>query len=251
MERAFENFQEMWSQAARSERWQRCVTGWRSLPPAQRGSIVTLLAAFGGLMLWHWPLAIALIAGVLATAVGLVWHEPGGRTLRRLGSDIWHGAYGGMMRALTLGAIVVLGTYALSSAWASAQERWLVLGIWLQAIATLSILAILAWEALRRRQERSQRIFDSLLRDLGSPKPLRRLAAARNLQHHFPEAPTHPQQLRLGVDYLRMVLQRESVPEVREALLDNLQAWGFNPNLANAAPVSCDFSSVASADMQV
>lgn len=176
------------------------------------------------------------MAGVAATAVGLAWHEPNGRALRQLGLEIWQGAYGGTLRALAVGIATVLGTYALSSAWASVQDRWLVLGIWMQAIATLSILAILAGETLRRYRERLQRIFDSLLRDLGSQNPLRRLAAARNLQRHFPEAPAHPQQLRLGVDYLRMVLQRESVPEVREALLDNLQAWGFNPNLANADP---------------
>ncbi|MEO1134301.1 MAG: hypothetical protein AAFX40_16555, partial [Cyanobacteria bacterium J06639_1] len=111
-------------------------------------------------------------------------------------------------------------------------------------IATLAVLAVLAWEVGRRQRERSQRIFDSLLRDMGSPTALRRLAAARNWQLHFPVAPTNPQQVRLGVDYLRMVLERESVAEVREALLDSLEAWGFNPNLSDATPADSSVEAV-------
>lgn len=194
------------------------------------------LITFGVLLWWQWPLAVALVAGIVATAIGLFWQEPGGRALRAFMAELWHSDTSGVLKAIVVGAIALVCSFALGSAWAASSDRWLVTGIWVQAIATLSVLAVLVGEVGRRQQERSQRVFDSLLRDMGSPSALRRLAAARNWQRHFPIAPANLHQTRLGVDYLRMVLEREVVPEVREALLDNLEAWGFNPNLSDATP---------------
>lgn len=187
------------------------------------------------LLLWNWQLGIALLAGG-ATMVALYslqdrrWHQPF-QELKHLLS----GPNAALLLAVGGGAASTLGTYLMVSIWSHAGDRWLATAIVGQGLVTLAILWVLLWQVWQRHSERSSQHLETLLRDMASPEALQRLVAVRQLQGYVQATPVNDQQTRLAVDYLQLVLDREAVPAVREALLDTLQSWS---QIRSASPPS-------------
>ncbi|MEO0855205.1 MAG: hypothetical protein AAFY15_17115, partial [Cyanobacteria bacterium J06648_11] len=119
MDKLVSRLQDLWTHPLWHDRSRQWTQRWESVPHRDRWASGVLLVAFGTLLWWHWPLAVALVAGIVATVVGLFWQESSGRALRAFGAELWYGDTSGVLRAMGGGALALVSSYALSSAWAS------------------------------------------------------------------------------------------------------------------------------------
>lgn len=124
------------------------------------------------------------------------------------------------------GATATFGSYTAVSIWAESSQRWLATGMILQGMVTLTILGLLLWEWVQRQQERSVNQFEHCLAEITSADAFKRLVGVRRLQTLLQREHTTSDQARLATDYLRLALEQETVPIVREALLEALRGWG-------------------------
>lgn len=208
---------------------QGAVLGERSADPVVGrwmllvGSSVLLLI----LMLWQWRLGLAVLVGsaLMLVVYGLQLPDRWGRWL-------WLKQWlttsnRPFLISVGAGLAGTLGTYTVASIWAESDQRWLATGAILQGLATLTILGLLLWEWVNRRQDRQNTQFDHHLADVASPDSFKRLVGVRRLQRVITQSQISPDQIRLAMDYLRLALDQESVPVVREAMLEALQGWGI------------------------
>ncbi|WP_156820035.1 hypothetical protein [Synechococcus sp. PCC 7336] len=183
-----------------------------------------LPVAFLLLMLWNWRLASALLAGSFTmNAVYLLqasqWQQQWQQWSRSLSDSPNLGA----TLAVAGGLAATLGTYVALSVWSQAGDRWLAIAILMQGIISCGILVAVLGQARQQRRLWGDRQFEALLREIASPESLQRLLATRQLQGHLQGLSVTPEQRQLATDYVQLALERESVPQVREALLDLLQ----------------------------
>ncbi|MEO1133515.1 MAG: hypothetical protein AAFX40_12515, partial [Cyanobacteria bacterium J06639_1] len=129
MDKLVSRLQDLWTHPLWQDRSRQWTQRWESVPHRDRWVTGLGLVTFGALLWWHWPLALALVTGVVATLVGLFWQEPGGRALRSFAAELWYGDTSGVLRAIGVGAIALVSSYALGAAWASSGDRWLTTGI--------------------------------------------------------------------------------------------------------------------------
>ncbi len=194
-------------------------------PRAQWRVLALSGLALLGLAFWNWRLSLSLLVGSL---VMLGLYTLRSRDLRQRWQEFQAWFRRGdrsLLLAIGSGAAATLGTYTLVSIWAESSQRWLATGAILQGLATLGLLSLLFWEWLNRRQERQRSQFERDLSDIASPDSFKRLVGVRRLQGLMPQLDA--EQTRLAVDYLRLALDQETVPIVREALLEALQGWGI------------------------
>lgn len=183
-----------------------------------------LLLTIGILLLWHWQLGLAVMAGSLVMLLVYGLQTP-------LGQERWKDLRqwfaetpAPLVWALGSGGIATLGTYTVVSIWSESPHHWLVTGSILQGLATFTLLGLFLWEWIKRRQEQSSHRFDQDLHHIASLNPFERLTGVRQLEELLNQSTLTPEQTRLAVDYLRLALDKESTPVVREALLDALQS---------------------------
>ncbi len=193
----------------------------------QVGLIGVTLLILGILLLWQWRLGLAVLVGSATLLVSYSLTMPGGRQrwLR------WRERVLSLNQPLALaavgGSLATLGTYVAVSIWAEAEQRWLATGAIVQGILSLGILSLLGWEWIQRRQVQAQSLFERHLSEVASPDPFRRVLGIRRLQGILEHDQAPPDQIRLGLDFLRLALERERDPVVKEALLDALSVAGM------------------------
>jgi hypothetical protein len=182
-----------------------------------------ILLAIGILLLWQWQLGLAVMAGSLVMILVYSFQTPSGQEWWKALRQNLAETSAPLAWAVGWGGIATLGTYTVVSIWSESPHRWLVTGAILQGLATFTLLGLLLWEWIKRRQEESSHRFDRHLRDIASLNPFERLTGVRQLEELLNQSTLTPEQTRLGVDYLRLALEKESTPVVREALLEALQ----------------------------
>ncbi len=194
---------------------------------SQVGLVGATLLILGILLLWQWRLGLAVLVGSATLFVSYSLTMPGGRQqwLR------WRERVLGLNQPLALaavgGSLATLGTYVAVSIWAEAEQRWLATGAIVQGILSLGILSLLGWEWIQRRHDQAQSLFERHLSEVASPDPFRRVLGIRRLQGILEHDQAAPDQIRLGLDFLRLALERERDPVVKEALLDALSGAGI------------------------
>ncbi len=194
---------------------------------SQVGLVGVTLLILGILLLWQWRLGVAVLVGSAALFLIYSWALPGGGLRWQRWQEQTRTLNQPLVLAAVGGSVATLGTYVVVSIWAEAEQRWLATGAIVQGILSLGILSLLGWEWIQRRQERGQSLFERHLSEVASPDPFRRLIGIRHLQGMFEQDQASPNHLRLGLDFLRLALERERDPVVKEAILEALSVQGI------------------------
>ena len=184
------------------------------------------MAVMAVLLVWHWKLLVALGIGLLIMLLTHAlqagnWQIPWAELRRRLG-----GTKQRFGLAVASGGIATLSTYISMAIWSEAESFWIATGAICQGLGTLIVLVLLLGHLLDHHRESTNTRFDQLVSDLTDQDALKRLIAVRQLTQAVTAPGADRAQRRSVVDYLRLVLSRESEPVVRNAVLASLQALG-------------------------
>lgn len=176
------------------------------------------------LLIWHWKLLFALGIGLLIMLLTYAWQAgnwqiPWAELRRKLGSTKQRFGL-----AVATGGIATLSTYISLAIWSEAKSFWSATGAIGQGLGTLTVLLLLVGHLLDHHSEPATTRFDQLVSDLTDPDALKRLIAVRQLTQAVTVPGADRAQRRAVVDYLRLLLSRESEPVVRNAVLVSLQA---------------------------
>lgn len=203
------------------------------------------VGGFTVLLLFNPAVVLSLLAG--AGMMGLVY--VGQRRRWRLSSSVlrkwWNGIDQTLMLTLASGVLAALGTYMAIAIASDADSPWLATGIILQGIATLGILLFLIWRGLSQPGDRRENSFEAILDSLADADPLKRLIAIRQATQWViataapsisPKSPvSHTAERSLLVDCFHLMLNRETDPILRNALLDGLQTLSHSKQLPQGA----------------
>ena len=184
---------------------------------------------FGVLLLWNWRVALALLAGSFTMNAAFALQSPlWQRRLKqaRQGLGLFAGNSPPMLLAVTGGMVATLGTYTGISMWMAAGERWLTLGAIAQGLVSFGILCLLAVRTWQQPVRNAAESFDRALQEIAATDSLVRLLGVRKLHQFLTSGRSTPQQQRFACDCLKLALQKESEPKVRERLLQTLQLCG-------------------------
>lgn len=182
------------------------------------------MAVMAVLLIWHWKLLFALGVGmaILLLTHSLqagYWQIPWAEIRRSL-----RGTQQRLALAIASGAVATLSTYISLASWSEAESFWSATGAIFQGFGILAVLVLLVAHLLDHETEPATARFDQLVQDLTHIDALKRLIAVRQLTQVVTAPTADRSQRRAVVDYLRLLLSRESEPVVRNAVLDSLQA---------------------------
>ncbi len=206
------------------------------------------LSALMAMLLWNWKLVLATLIGV-AVMLGVYFLQQWDsksfiRQWRRFFSG--HNRY--IAVAGVTGGMAAFSTYMAVSIWVESQSagfsgHWLATGMILQGLGTLATLMLLGWQFLRREVTQSRDNFHQLLADLADADPLKRTIAVRLLTSYLREQQYQPREERVIIDCFRLMLNRETEPTVKDALLDAIQNATKTNSLASGnSPLSMSFT---------
>jgi hypothetical protein len=202
------------------------------------------VGGFTVLLLFNPAVVLSLLAG--AGMMGLVY--VGQRRRWRLSSSGLRKWWNGIDQTLTLtlasGVLATFGTYMAIAIGSNSDSPWLATGIILQGIATLGILLFLIWRGLSQSGDRREPSFETMLDSLADADPLKRLIAIRQATQWVtatatssisPSPGSHTAERSLLVDCFHLMLNRETDPILRKALLDGLQTLSHSKQLPQGA----------------
>ncbi|HEY9621908.1 MAG TPA: hypothetical protein V6C78_16240 [Crinalium sp.] len=231
-----------------------------------RKALETLwLETFKGSKLWLWGaggFAILLLVNPaivlsLLTGSGMMWVAYQTQRRRwRISSRSWRKWWNAVDQKLTVtigsGVLAALSTYMAIAIWSDSNSPWLATGIILQGAATMGALLFLIWRGLNQTSDRpAATSFDQMLNNLTDTDPLKRLIAIRQATQWIlqTERAASAQDTRLAqgltprdtakahlADCFHLMLNRETDPILRSALLDGLQS--LNHSKASSHPAS-------------
>ena len=201
--------------------------GLKQLPTVRRwstpGRWLLVMTGATVLLYWHGRLVLATGVGIGVMTLIYLLHDwqfslPGAK---------WRQLLQDLNQPLTLaiagGGIATLTTYLAASIWIDSDSPWIAIGALLQGTGTIAVLLLLLAQMLNRSASRDRTAFSQMLADLTHDDPLRRLIAVRQLINSVSDQRDQAAQRREGLDYLRLMLSRESEPIIRDAVLDGLQ----------------------------
>ncbi|GET42449.1 hypothetical protein [Microseira wollei] len=126
--------------------------------------------------------------------------------------------------AVASGGLASLSTYLAVEIGSDSQSFWIAVGVLLQGVTTLFTLVLLIWQLIAGKLSQEETQFDALVADLTDAKPLKRLIAVRRLVRLATKGKFDLAKERSLADYFRLMLERESEPVVKDALIAGLQA---------------------------
>jgi hypothetical protein len=210
-----------------------------------KGSKLWLWGAggFTVLLLLNPAIVLSLLAG--GGMMGLVY--VGQRRRWRLESPAlqnwWSKIDRKLITTLASGVLATLGTYMAIAIWSESDSPWLATGILLQGAATLGILLFLIWRGLSQSSDRHETSFETILTQLTDVDPLKRLIAIRQATRWVTTTAAHPTsspahrttEKALLLDCFHLMLNRETDPILRNALMDGLQTLSHSKQLPQGA----------------
>ncbi|HEY9697322.1 MAG TPA: hypothetical protein V6D10_08670 [Trichocoleus sp.] len=208
---------------------------------ASRGWLVSF-AALIVLLLWNWRLVVSGGAGLVAIVLVYSLTQGQGQRTWATWKAWWKQTDRSLIVTVGSGVLTLFTTYLTLAIWHEAGSSWLAIGLILQGLGILGILAILLWQWIDQKSKitaQSEGRFDQLFADLSDADPLKRLLAVRQLTHHLTKASlSFPQELPLSLTHLadcfRLLLNRETEPLVCRALVESLQALNELPQLVSS-----------------
>ncbi len=121
------------------------------------------------------------------------------------------------------GGLAALTAYLAAAAWADSTSPWIGASIVLQGCGTLTVLALLVWQALSRQSRQAELTLEREMANLTESDSLKRLIAIRQLSRMVSQRQLEPSQTSTVGECFRLMVAQEQEPTVKTALLDGLQ----------------------------
>ena len=206
------------------------------------------LSAVIVMLLWNPKLVLATLMGVTVMLGAYFLQQWDSKSFIRQWRRFLSGPNRYIAVAGITGGMAAFSTYMAVSIWVESQSvglsgPWLATGMILQGLGTLATLMLLGWHFLHRQVTQSRDNFHQLLADLADTDPLKRTIAVRLLASYLREQQYQPSEERAIIDCFRLMLNRETEPIVKDALLDALsRANNTNPLTPGSSPLSMSFT---------
>jgi hypothetical protein len=179
------------------------------------------------LSLWNWQLVVATIAGVTVMGLVYVWQDWNwGRLILRSQKLLSH-PNSKFTLAVGMGAGTVLLTYMVSAIWSNIENHWLASAGILQLAATLAVLGLLIKQAIDNWLTAQEANVEQLIAQFTANDDLERLIAVRQLAQRVQQKRLPLNQETAIAQYCQVLLGRETVPTIREAALETLEALNY------------------------
>lgn len=209
----------------------------------QRWGWLFALSALMAMLLWNPKLVLATLIGVAVMLAAYFLQQWDSKNFLRQWRRFFSGPNRYIAVAGVTGGMAAFSTYMAVSIWVESQNRWLATGMILQGLGTLATLVLLGWHFLHGQVTQSRDNFQQLLADLADADPLKRTIAVRLLTSSLREHQYQPSEERTIIDCFRLMLNRETEPTVKDALLDALsRATNPNPLAPGNSPLSMSFT---------
>ena len=200
-------------------------------------------SALMAMLLWHPKLVLATLIGVAVMLAAYFLQQWDSKSFIRQWRRFLSGPNRYVAVAGVTGGMAAFSTYMAVSIWVESQNHWLATGMILQGLGTLATLVLLGWHFLHRQVTQSRDNFHQLLADLGDADPLKRTIAVRLLTSSLRDRQYQPSEERAIIDCFRLMLNRETEPTVKDALLDALPSPKKTNSLTQRnAPLSIPFA---------
>lgn len=179
------------------------------------------------LSLWNWQLVVATIAGVTVMSLVYVWQDWNwGRLILRSQKLLNH-PNSKLTLAVGMGSGTVLFTYMVSAIWSNIENHWLASAGILQLAATLAVLGLLIKLAIGNWLATQEANVEQLVAQFTVKDELERLIAVHQLAQRVQQKRLPLNQETAIAQYCQVLLGRETVPAIREAALETLEALNY------------------------
>lgn len=131
-------------------------------------------------------------------------------------------SHASVMVAVGCGLVSVVASYLTLLIWQDTNSLSLACAILLQGLALITVLAILLWQMIKPRSVGRNLTLEDWVAHLATDSPLKRLMAIRNISHQIQSASLQSAQAQEISEYFQLLLQQESEPMIRHAILDGL-----------------------------
>ncbi len=216
---------------------QRSATARRSLRPEGKSRLhrrahrrlsapgvwLVGVSAVAGMGYWDWKLLLATLAGggMMLLAYRMQrwdWQRFWLSLNRSLQGSQWQ-----FTLAAGSGGVAALTAYLAAAVWADSTSPWIGASIILQGCGTLTVLALLVWQALSRQSRHAELTLEREMANLTESDSLKRLIAVRQLSRMVSQRQLEPGQTSTLGECFRLMVAQEQEPVVKDALLDGLQ----------------------------
>jgi hypothetical protein len=211
---------------------------------ASRRNVQKLLPLMAGLLgvalLWHWQGSL-LVAGLLGGGSSITLYrwlrQP--RSWRTLARQVQRWSRHPQAPLYLSGAAglgVLLMSYSALGIWQDLQSPWLALMLLTQEVGILLMLGLAVGLMLMHNEDTSAHPFERCTAGLLHRDAMRRLVAVRQLEQLASQDKLTPQERSQAVDYLRLLIRKETEPLVRKAIRSGLEI--LTPAQSQLAPHS-------------
>ncbi|PZD72797.1 hypothetical protein C1752_03232 [Acaryochloris thomasi RCC1774] len=167
------------------------------------------------LLIWNWPLLIALCIGLSITILASRSTHVSLKATQMMRSLL----DSPLLLALTTGLLSVVISYSTILIWQDTGQVGIALAILLQGACLLSVLGLLIGQLLKPPAEDAD-LYEQWVTQLMTTDPLQRLIAVRRLSRI--EVLTHDRRQELN-EYFQLLLAQEPQPQIRDAVLLGLR----------------------------
>jgi hypothetical protein len=185
-----------------------------------------IAALLGVAALWHWQgslLVAGLAGGSGSLALYRLLHQP--RSLQTLTRQIqrWlRHPQAPLYLSGASGVGILLISYSALAVWQDLQSPWLALMLLTQEVGVLVVLGLAVGLMLTRSQGSPNHTFERCTTGLLHRDAMRRLMAVRQLTQLANQDALTSQERSQAIDYLRLLIRKETEPLVRNAIREGL-----------------------------
>ena len=212
-----------------SPRSQQFVRSAGRILRRKQGLPVWAIVAIALLMLslWNWQLVVATVAGVIVMSLVYVWQDWNwGRLILRSQKLLSH-PNSKLTLAVGMGAGTVFLTYMIAAIWSNIENHWIASAGILQLAATLTVLGLLIKLAIDNWLTTQEANVEQLVAQFTANDELERLIAVRQVAQRVQQKRLPLNQEMAIAQYCQVLLGRETVPAIREAALETLEALNY------------------------
>lgn len=170
------------------------------------------------MLFWNWELVIAMVVGIVL--LFLVYSAQSWPWLKiwAYGERWWQHPQRALVVSTLAGVVGVLGAYLTVHLGVTTGNIWLSVALLVQMLLSSGVFILLVQQSAQRHNLS----LEILLQQAVAEDPPSRLVGIRQLTHYMRVRLLLPEQQRAIMGTCQLLLERETVPLVREALVQTL-----------------------------